>query len=253
MYPQGSPQTSARSTSPPPAEDIQAVLGRFQAWTAANHPANRGAQPPADEKAPRAAKRRSAKNKVEGLREVSYEEALQTAQPRRKASTGAVLRKAAEIPRKAAEPLPLKRESARAQTPEKQREQARCSTVEAVSADFRQALAQSIAVRVSALQPATADAIVSVARSSVLSVRFAAAEREQITARATEAGLSTSAYIRRCAIEVEQLRSQVKQLVDATRCSATAPAAAIAPVPGIWHWLRRRFLRRAPSGFVLTG
>jgi hypothetical protein len=252
MHPQGSPQANPRPTIPPPADDLQAVLGRFQAWTEAHHQANRRAQPPADEEAPRAAKRRPAKNKVEGLREVSYEEALRTALPRRKASSGPALNKASAVSRKAAEPVPSKQRSMPPQAPEIQKEQARPSTVKAVPTDFRQALAQSIAARVST-PPATTHALVPASRPSVLSVRFAAAEREQITARAAEAGLSTSAYVRRCAIEVEQLRSQVKRLMDTTQYGTATPAAAILPVPGIWHWVRRRFLRRAPSKLVLTG
>jgi hypothetical protein len=251
MHPQGSPQTNARPAIPPAAEDIQAVLGRFQAWTETHHQANRRVKPPAEEKGPRAAKRRPEKNKVEGLREVSYEEALRTALPRRKASSGAALNKASAVSGKAAEPMPSKQRSAPAPTPEIRKEQARPSAVKADSADFRQALAQSIAARVSA-PPVATHALVPVARPSVLSVRFATAERKQITARAAEAGLSTSAYVRRCAIEVEQLRSQVKQLMDATQYGAANPAPAVLPVPGIWDWVRRTFLRRTPSKLVLT-
>ena len=42
-----------------------------------------------------------------------------------------------------------------------------------------------------------------------MSLRVAASEHALIKARAAEAGLSVSAYLRQCALEVEKLRAQV--------------------------------------------
>ena len=42
-----------------------------------------------------------------------------------------------------------------------------------------------------------------------MSLRVAASEQALIKARAAEAGLSISAYLRQCALEVEKLRAQV--------------------------------------------
>ncbi len=42
-----------------------------------------------------------------------------------------------------------------------------------------------------------------------MTLRVAASEQALIKARAAEAGLSVSAYLRQCALEVEKLRAQV--------------------------------------------
>lgn len=54
-------------------------------------------------------------------------------------------------------------------------------------------------------------------KSSSVTVRLTAEEDERLRARAAEAGLTVSAYLRSCAFEVESLRAQVKQAVAQLR------------------------------------
>lgn len=76
-------------------------------------------------------------------------------------------------------------------------------------------------------------------KSASVTVRLTAAEDSQFRARAAEAGLTVSAYLRSCAFEIEDLRAQVKQaLVHMREIEQQSPA----PSPG---WLSR-LLRRVP-------
>jgi hypothetical protein len=50
-------------------------------------------------------------------------------------------------------------------------------------------------------------------RQVSMSLRVAASEQALIKVRAAEAGVSASAYLRRCALEVEILRAQVQQFL----------------------------------------
>uniref|UniRef100_A0A372ILQ5 Ribbon-helix-helix protein, CopG family n=2 Tax=Paracidobacterium acidisoli TaxID=2303751 RepID=A0A372ILQ5_9BACT len=90
------------------------------------------------------------------------------------------------------------------------------------------------------------------ARPSVVSVRLAVEERERMKEYAAEAGLSVSAYLRQCALEVEQLRAQVKGMMEITRQAAVTPAPAILPVPGFRGWFRRRIFPGKPATTGLT-
>ena len=54
-------------------------------------------------------------------------------------------------------------------------------------------------------------------KSASVTVRLTAAESDQIHARADEAGLTVSAYLRSCAFEVDSLRAQVKEAVARMR------------------------------------
>lgn len=54
-------------------------------------------------------------------------------------------------------------------------------------------------------------------RTASVTLRLSKDESVQVRARAAEAGLTVSAYFRSCAFEVEQLRTQVKQLLAEMR------------------------------------
>jgi hypothetical protein len=253
-----------------PAEDIETVLGRFQAWTEAHHRKTGTPEPRSAEKLRRAA---SAKREDPGLREISYEEALKAVKTRRapaapKKAVAPPLRKpapAAEIPAHAevAQPktttlpkIALPKTTTPAKEPIRPQTHPRIYP-QTPRPDFRQALARSMTIPSAALQTysrPSASALVpalAAARPAVVSVRLAPEERDQMRDRAAEAGLSISAYVRQCALEVEELREQVRQMAETAVSRAAAPPAAISPAPGFWNWVRRRFSRPSAPGLVL--
>lgn len=74
-------------------------------------------------------------------------------------------------------------------------------------------------------------------KSASITIRLGAAESAQISARAAEAGLTVSAYLRSCVFEVEDLRAQVKQTLAEMRCAAPLeesrkPVPVVAPSTG---------------------
>ena len=64
-------------------------------------------------------------------------------------------------------------------------------------------------------------------RSSSITIRLSKEECDQIHARAAEAQLTVSAYLRSCVLEADQLRAQVKQMLVQIRAvqSAQGPPA----------------------------
>lgn len=81
-------------------------------------------------------------------------------------------------------------------------------------------------------------------RSASITLRMSAPESAQLRARAAEAGLTVSAYLRSCAFEVEALRAEVKQALAQLR--PTVPAAeqtAERPAPPSQGWRARLALR----------
>jgi hypothetical protein len=82
-----------------------------------------------------------------------------------------------------------------------------------------------------------------------LTVRLLPEDCEAVRLRANEAGLSISAYLRACALEVEQLRSQVKQMLDPLR----KPAPEVThrhttdAQPGFFGLLVNRLSRMVPG------
>ena len=210
-----------------PEENIEVVLGRFQAWKGA-HETN-------------AAK--------DGVRELSYEEAVGGSRYR--------LRKSAEIPlvKPASVTAPVRprvksraakarasearvpSQAAKASAPKKARAQQSFGTV----------LAQSVAPAMSKLTRANGTR----ERQVAMSVRMAPSEQALIRLRAAAAGLSVSAYLRQCALDVEILRGQVQQFMTASALSRmaelAAPVAAPVALPGSSEgWLSR--LRRVWDG-----
>ena len=71
-------------------------------------------------------------------------------------------------------------------------------------------------------------------KSASVTIRLGAAESARLHARAAEAGLTVSAYLRSCIFEVEELRAQVKQTLAQMRTAPLlgepeAPAPVQAP------------------------
>lgn len=88
-------------------------------------------------------------------------------------------------------------------------------------------------------------------KSASITIRLSEAESVQMRARAAEAGLTISAYLRSCAFEVESLRSQVKEALVEMRSAANpangeqaSPRQAFSPQP---TW-RARLLPRWAAG-----
>ena len=87
-------------------------------------------------------------------------------------------------------------------------------------------------------------------KDASITIRLSAAECEQLHQRAAEAGLTLSAYLRSCTLEVETLRALVKstlaQLQPAPR--APDPAAEPAPQPHVKSFWSGRLSRLLPLG-----
>ncbi len=194
-----------------PVENIDAVLGRFQAWAGSSN---------------------AAETKP-GIRELSYDEALKSRRYRWKAEdkTPAKKKMTAEpgvSPVAAPKPHPERLKTAPAKVRDTKRrttkqvraenhaakaEPAAKMAVKAVAKpQFCEVLAQT--VRPPEVIPAVAQSL-ELSRQVAISIRLAPAERALIRTRAAEAGISASAYIRQCALEVEQLRAQVQQALAA--------------------------------------
>ena len=228
-----------------PVEDIEAVLGRFQAWAGTRNAVEAGP----------------------GIREIPYDEALASGRYRWKVGGPAAAKKTGA--KAGAGSAPLKPSAAPARLePEKKsiatkavrarqrvkrgdngnaaggtkssaggRVAADCkngggghhcaaklpvSRGEALAKpEFRETLAAAVrSAEVVVAQPAA------LTRQAAISIRLAPSERTLIQARAAEAGITASAYIRQCALEVEQLRAQVKTAVALMENRSGFPAAS---------------------------
>jgi hypothetical protein len=92
-------------------------------------------------------------------------------------------------------------------------------------------------------------------KTASITIRLSDAECAQLRQRAAEAGLTVSAYLRSCTLEVESLRAQVKEALAQIRQSGTNPPTSAATTPsgttasGIW---RRLWPFGSSSGFGKT-
>lgn len=94
-------------------------------------------------------------------------------------------------------------------------------------------------------------------KTASVTIRLSEPDCRQLRDRAAEAGLTVSAYLRSCALEVESLRAQVKAALAQLENPAAAPTEQThkphgAPAWGgifvaIWQWLRHLRLRRQPA------
>ena len=87
--------------------------------------------------------------------------------------------------------------------------------------------------------PATKDR-----KAASITIRLSQAECAQVRQRASDAGLTISAYLRSCVLEAESLRKQVKEALTQLRSSSTAvPQAEQMKVPRTGSWRARMFSR----------
>jgi hypothetical protein len=235
------------------SENIEAVLGRFQTW----------------------AKARQKNDLGDGVRELSYEEALRTsryrwqvgeagkpeAEPETRAEE-AEARMVSKVATKKSEAT-----SGTVQTARRVRKKAtesgpgrsRAGSKEAVRRDAQ--FQDVLAAEVRALEPEVLPAAIELAGASrqvSLSIRFAASERALIKTRAAEAGVSVSAYLRQCALEVEQLRAQVRLTLAALEWNGLQAGRAAEeqrelPAPafcgrGFFGHIKRRLFGGARAG-----
>ncbi len=245
-----------------PVGDIDSVIGRFQAWAGS----------------------RNAAEVKPGIRELTYEEALESRRNRwrgtmpdaakdmpaneLRAEPGvthveapgqASARAAARMKHGGSKNRGAKRKAS-GKTPERSRALKPSRTAKTMTPSekkaaasprsqaktappaFREVLAQTIQPTdaIVAAQPSEA------ARQVAISIRLAPAERALLRTRAAESGITVSAYMRQCALEVEQLRAEVKQTLAALQQQAATPAAAPEPSPtqkpGPFTRLMRRLL-----------
>jgi hypothetical protein len=113
--------------------------------------------------------------------------------------------------------------------------------------EFRSVLAETVLPDVQQTALArTRAATVEPERQLSMTLRVAASEQALIKIRAAEAGISASAYLRQCALEVEQLRAQVKLALDIIERNATLSLPeekfALQPAPvGFFTRIRQAF------------
>ena len=177
-----------------PAEDIEDVLDRFESWTNTHKAAHK------------------TRDMIEGIREVSYEEALLSSRRRWQAHSPSL---AGALPNESSAGRSLQGDTiapdeVTLSTAGEVAASHSAAETEAHPHSFGSILAETVSPDVSSgplalVWPAAGKA----ERQVSMSLRVAASEQALIKARAAEAGLSVSAYLRQCALEVERLRTQV--------------------------------------------
>jgi hypothetical protein len=214
----------------PPVEDINAIVSRFQAWA--------GSQTP--------------RNLKDGVRELTYEEAIGVRRSRATSETLAAVPENHEPPAQsklpASKPEKLRKQAA---PPVKQRSKAHGATNRNVSRpsfsvaepEFRRVLAQS-----ASLLPATTSSGTEIVHRPVsLSIRVSENEQALIKARAMEANLSVSAYLRQCAFQVEQLRARTEWELAPALSIPALPQSTSTFAPGFLTRIVHRLLGRSTT------
>jgi predicted DNA binding CopG/RHH family protein len=84
-------------------------------------------------------------------------------------------------------------------------------------------------------------------RAASVTIRLSHAECARLRQRATEAGLTVSAYLRSCVLEADALRAQVKQALAEMRAAGSAERPSTkAPARRSWlGWIVRLFPRKS--------
>lgn len=216
-------------------DDIEAVLSRFQAWNG--------------QKAGQKTGSRKNKDDQEGVREISYEEALRSSRYRWKtrtetssvaeAGTPPPLDDGLEVlPVAASDVVPaaisFREPPVAAEKDITYDIRPRKSTPP--SADFRSMLTQTVSTNETSLVRSRAG---EPERQVSMSLRLAASEQALVKLRAAKAGLSASAYLRQCALEVEHLRAQMQILLEISQSPRKTPS----PQPHFLEKLRGLFSR----------
>lgn len=249
--------------SPQSAEDLDAVLVRFQAWSGS----------------------RKTKEVAEGVRELSYENALQSSRYRWQGRTPKSEATEDIVPALAPVVETTTHIEAAVQNPRYEiseeiafPDEAFTDAPDTVSLSSAAPEAHVVQVKKESTWPPVfgamlAEAITPTAHPSgalariwpaaskperqvAMSLRVAASEQALIKARAAEAGISASAYLRQCALEVEQLRAQVQHtLTVIERKSTLALTAGEAPVHvssyGFFARMRRRIFGGRETALTL--
>lgn len=228
-----------------PVENIEAVLGRFQAWAGEQNAvkAKPGVRELTYEEALRSSRYRWPGNDREPARKKTEQDAPVAKAGAKQPTASARKKTAAAVAREDVEREVKKvRSKAAAGSGKSEAKSAPEPQPEAKPA-FREVLSSQVMVA----EPA--DISAEAGRQLAISIRLAPAERALIKIRAAEAGLTTSAYIRQCALEVEELRAQVREMIARMERGGTAGAVPLATyTPGFFaRWFRRLFLRRSPS------
>lgn len=205
-----------------PAENIEAVLGRFQTWAG-------------DQNTVRA---------KPGVRELTYDEALRSSRYRWPGASRPSSKKK-QGPEVQASKVETRVETGAAtQLRRKAQPRAKAATKDRAKPAFREVLEE--AAKPAPITAAAQAQPLELGRQVAISIRLAPAERALIKSRAAEAGITASAYIRQCALEVEQLRAQVRDAVARMERGSAVPLSP--PTTGIFtRWFRRIFQRRSPS------
>ena len=195
-----------------PTEDLDEVLGRFHAWT----------------------KIRKKNDRIDGVREVSYDEALQSSRRRWQAhgTFPTASTKTKEPSRSSSKDDTIAPDTVTLSTGSKPAESA---STPSAAPSFETILSEAVSRDISSgplalVWPATGRA----ERQVSVSFRVAVSEQALIKARAAEAGLTVSAYLRQCALEVEKLRAQVHHtlaVIEQGQTPARSLSAGAPPVP----------------------
>lgn len=233
-----------------PVEDIDAVLGRFQAWTGTREAGVKArVREMSDEEALASGRYRWKPERAGGVKSTAAPIASS-------ASTGGRAKAATE--KKSERKRSTMKRKNHAATREETAGKAAVRKKEEARSVFREVLAEAV---LPAKATKSAEVIVKakpaeLSRQVAISIRLAASERALIKTRAAEAGITASAYIRQCALEVEQLREQVRQAVAAMERGAAPSASAAAvigasPVKGFFGWMARKLLPRKLPALAL--
>jgi hypothetical protein len=239
-----------------PVEDIDSVLGRFQAWAGSRNAveAQAGIRELSSEEALRSSRYRwkvavktPARKKLgsgPGVTPVTSPVAASEAEAKRdKAVTGkhrdAKVRVVKQVH---AKNHAVKASPAKGTVVAKRRHSLK--TVASAKAQAKSSFREALAEKVRPTEVIVAAQPVGLARQVAISIRLAPAERALIKTRAAEAGISASAYIRQCTLEVEQLRAQVQQALAAierkTPLPVQPPATTHGPTLGFFARLMQK-------------
>jgi len=221
----------------PLLEDINAIVSRFQAWA--------GAQAP-----------------THGVRELTYEEAIRSSRRRTGSEKVAVAaERATPVSPAKAKHQPADERSAVKPAKSKKRASSHhtksrtCKNKPLPAAKIPPAAKiQDVAIQPAAIfrqvlaaQVAPVPTLAVECRTTALSLRVSAGEHSLLKARATEANLSVSAYLRSCLFEVEDLRAQLRQL----RLAQQPMPMHTAALPGVFTSCAR-FVQRLFRGKTTT-
>jgi predicted DNA binding CopG/RHH family protein len=121
---------------------------------------------------------------------------------------------------------------------------------EAAGASAQPVIAAKVDLSAGVAAKATAYTTAEFERRSVsVTIRLSNAECRRLRQRATEAGLTVSAYLRSCVLEADALRAQVKEALAEMRTAGSTerPSAKNFVRHSCYGWIMRLFSRRSPE------